>query len=1852
MQTRWFSPYGSGFVADFAVKDSLILDNDRGVYQLYDVHGTLTEYSSSSGVFLRHLDAAGNLVEVVSTLANGFNFTEVQRSFLQGGVATVESYLYSWNDASAPFPVLTGVLLRRKVGSGSWENVQRTVYTYYAAGEANGSADDLKTATRQTWDGSAWQSTGTSYYRYWTGGSGSSSSSSASSGSTGSDGSHLLRFVVKPASYARMVAAGLDPLAASNAVVAGYADYYFEYDASGKVTSETVDGGAQSFGFDYETSAFSDGYNRWKTKTTETQADGSRIVTYSNYAGQTMLRVLQSGSDQWLWFFKYDNSGFLILQAESSAVSGFDEQYADLLHEVSGNYQYLRDNDGLIRTYSYHAPSGFLASESLQRGELGSSIKLREYGYVSCCESTGSSSSSSSSGSEGPPCIYFISYEIVYPSDVDPGQQQITTYAYEFYAGTCALKQRTTTYPVVPLEQNGSGVAAFKKEYYDEYGNLTWQMDERGFLTRTSFDIATKAVTQVIRDVDTALVSDAPPGWVTPAGGGLHLISDYEHDDEGRTTQVLGPSHTIDLNGVATVVRRANWTVYQEATHQIWSAQGYATGTEPSYSYHLVNPVSITKMDADGRVLESIQATRASEAGKLQPTDSFPQPSYVRWTTTKFGINNLPSSHRTYKLIPPIGQGSSGLNYDESLSGYDLMLRRNRTVTPRGTITRTVFDVRNNAVAAYVGTDDTGATDNDPTGGGAPGNNMVVVSHSQFDGGLSGGDNNLTQTTQHVDASTSRVTQFLYDWRDRRTDADGEIDSYQIQVFDNLDRVIRTDRRNTTSSGTLVARSTAAYDARGRVYQTVRYGVDPNTGAVGSPLTDNTWFDEASNTIKSQPAGSSLFTKTVYDGLRRVTIQYQGYDLSETGYPTPADLADDTIFEQKEAAYDAASNAVQTTSRMRYHDATGTGPLGDPSSAQPKARVTYTAQWQDGIGRTIASADYGTNGGTALVRPYLVPYGTDWILVSEMEYSSAGDIARSVDPSGMVTCMQYDAAGRETVKVLNCDGGSSSSSSSGQGGCPPSDDALVRVLTAYNADGNVSSITAVNRSTGDQLTQYVYGTTLSDSDIASSQMKRYEVLPDSTGGSDRLSFAYNRQGEVIQVTDQNGTVHAYDYDLLGRKTQDRVTVLGTGVDGAVRRIATTYEVRGMVASVTSYDNAAVGSGSIVNQDAMEYDEFGQLVSEAQSHSGVVTGATPKVQYAYEDGSANTIRQTAMTYPNGRVLSYSYGASGGDNDALSRVQSLVDDNGTTHLAIYSYLGLSTFIETEYAEPTTVCTLVGTTGGIDPDTGDIYRGFDRFGRVKDLVWNNYTTNTDLERVKHGYDRVGNRIWRMNPVDPNRKHDEYYWYDGIHRLKDMERGTLNGSNTAISSPTFAQCWSLDATGNWERFREDDDGNGNWDLIQSRVSNPVNEITAINNQVGAAWAQPVYDAAGNTTTMPKPADPTTAFDAVYDAWNRLVEIKSSGDTVTKYQYDGQKRRKTAESYASAILTVTRHCYYTAQWQNIEERLGAATDPDRHLVWGVRYIDDLILRDRGTAGSLEERLYALQDPNWNVTAIIAKAAEVNERYAYSAYGLPTILTASFLPKSSSDLDWCHYFVAYDMDGRTYIYNVRNRLLHVYTGHWQSRDPLGTKEGTNLYEYAFSDPLNKQDPSGLSARDFVVAFLQELLGLLGGGTRQDIQACAVLPVNPLLSLCAILSFQITGRGCCVNDTVRPCGVLRFQADGGLYATGSLHGMGRTAPLSLPRFPRFNIRFSPNLRRWRNIPFSHNGPPIIGQAGTCPPDGLSGEICFTISAGFGTWTLGARACYNFSTGFAFTAGLGVGHGTGASVGGALTYRYCL
>ena len=137
----------------------------------------------------------------------------------------------------------------------------------------------------------------------------------------------------------------------------------------------------------------------------------------------------------------------------------------------------------------------------------------------------------------------------------------------------------------------------------------------------------------------------------------------------------------------------------------------------------------------------------------------------------------------------------------------------------------------------------------------------------------------------------------------------------------------------------------------------------------------------------------------------------------------------------------------------------------------------------------------------------------------------------------------------------------------------------------------------------------------------------------------------------------------YDYDLQGRPgLKNCITTLGTGVDSTVQRIEWNYEVRGMVNRVTSYDSPTVGSGSIVNDVQWNFNNFAQSVQTYQSHSGAVdTSTTASVQMDYADGSANTIRPITLTYPNGRVVTYDYGVSGGITDSVNRIASLIDSD---------------------------------------------------------------------------------------------------------------------------------------------------------------------------------------------------------------------------------------------------------------------------------------------------------------------------------------------------------------------------------------------------------------------------------------------------------------------------------------------------------------------------------------------------------------------------------------------------------------
>ncbi|MEM6504398.1 MAG: LamG-like jellyroll fold domain-containing protein, partial [Planctomycetota bacterium] len=805
-----------------------------------------------------------------------------------------------------------------------------------------------------------------------------------------------------------------------------------------------------------------------------------------------------------------------------------------------------------------------------------------------------------------------------------------------------------------------------------------------------------------------------------------------------------------------------------------------------------------------------------------------------------------------------------------------------------------------------------------------PGTNMKKLVEHVYDDGAAGGNSNLTRVKQFADDNTTRDTAYAYDFRNRQTavtDATGRV---SVPTYDNLSRVTQTDQYDggPDATGVLIGRQTSAYDDLGRVYETKQFAVNPDTGAVGNALTGQSYHDNGGNVVESiAPGAGAVFTKTDYDNLSRPTRSYTGYEASGGG-------SGDVVVADQETAYNKIGQVLSTTTKLRDTDT----PAGAPTF-----RETYAAVYYDGLGRSIASADYGTNGGSAWARPDAIPASTDLILVSTTAYNDAGEAETFTDPQGTASKTEYDDMGRVTRQIDNVQ-------TSGSG-----PDINRTTETTYTADSLQETITAkMTDPADDEVTTYIYGvTTANGSGLNANNLLTAIQYPTDTPAS-RISLKVNRLGELVERADQNGTVHAYGYDLLGRPITDAVTSFGPDIDDTVRRLTTTYSSRGQVLTLTSH-SAISGMGDEVNQVRMAYNDFGQLVTDYQAHAGTVdTANSLKVEYGYAPGSdgsseTNQVRPTGITYPSGRRLEYNYGANGSGTDLFNRVHAVRD--GSTNLVQYKYLGGGRIVVADYTEPDLKLDLWG-------DTPGTYNGLDNFGRVVDQRWVGYAGSpVDAARLQYGYDRDGMPSYRKDTVAHalGAGFDELYGRDGLRRLNDYQRGQLNGTNDAISGGTltFSQDWSLDQVANQTALNQDSSGGGTDDLVQTRSHNRVNEITAITNTSGGAWSTPTYDAAGNTTRTPYPNNPTSAAEDVlltYDAWNRVVRLTDAASpaaTRNAYTYDARGFRIGNTLLSGGQLD---H-YYTAGWQCIEDRSNGALESQ--YVWGLRYIDDLVQRQR-----------------------------------------------------------------------------------------------------------------------------------------------------------------------------------------------------------------------------------------------------------------------------------------------------------------
>ena len=85
-------------------------------------------------------------------------------------------------------------------------------------------------------------------------------------------------------------------------------------------------------------------------------------------------------------------------------------------------------------------------------------------------------------------------------------------------------------------------------------------------------------------------------------------------------------------------------------------------------------------------------------------------------------------------------------------------------------------------------------------------------------------------------------------------------------------------------------------------------------------------------------------------------------------------------------------------------------------------------------------------------------------------------------------------------------------------------------------------------------------------------------------------------------------------------------------------------------------------------------------------------------------------------------------------------------------------------------------------------------------------------------------------------------------------------------------------------------------------------------------------------------------------------------------------------------------------------------------------------MRDEFIDGSPSQRLYALQDANWNVVAVCNISGEVQEHFNYTAYGVCTVLSPEFIVLSGSAYDWTVLYTGRELDWATGLYYYREEL--------------------------------------------------------------------------------------------------------------------------------------------------------------------------------------------------------------------------------
>jgi RHS repeat-associated protein len=653
------------------------------------------------------------------------------------------------------------------------------------------------------------------------------------------------------------------------------------------------------------------------------------------------------------------------------------------------------------------------------------------------------------------------------------------------------------------------------------------------------------------------------------------------------------------------------------------------------------------------------------------------------------------------------------------------------------------------------------------------------------------------------------------------------------------------------------------------------------------------------------------------------------------------------------------------------------------------------------------------------------------------------DVGRTIDRQGRTTYNRYDAI-RELLQTTDPLGRTTKYTWCTCGG----------LSTLTDANGN---ITTWNLDTQGRVTGKVYADSSQNSYAYESNAGRLHSMTDARG--DVAVYAYNVDNTLASTTytSASGVASTSNVSFAYDTVYKRVTAMtdGTGT--------TSYSYNAVPANAASSPTTGAGAlasisvpiaGSSATVD-YGYDQLGRVASRTVDGSsevdttfdsmGRVTNVSNSLgafAYAYVD---ETSRLSGISYPSNTGLSTSYSYLGNTGD--QRLQDITNSIGDTVLSKFDYT---------YNAVGTIATWKQQ---VDANTPMQYAlTYDATDQVVDDEQTNTSTEARVSSNKYGYDPAGNRLAETTLSTTNTGR-----FNNLNQLQNY--GPVSGTQT-VAGNTSGSVMALMINGQSATVTS-----GTNFAASVPLPNGTNVVSVVAKpSSGSSTTQrfQVVNAGTVNTLLTYDADGNALSDESgnaykWDTLDRLVQITYPSGAASQFAYDGLNRRiQIAEINSSGTVTSTKNYLWIGQ-EMAEERDASNTVTKRFFPQGEQQ------------GGLN--YYYTRDHLGSVREMLNSSGTIVARYGYDSYGRTTLVSGTNLATEQYAAMYLHQpsglFLTRAGDGLS-----TGRAYDPNTGRWLSRDPIGERWESNLYDYVDDDPIDQMDSTGLMSPRCIEAMKQ------------------------------------------------------------------------------------------------------------------------------------------------------------------------------